>query len=80
MSDRGKYSAVLEGFNSLEEVEAWLDWYGGQGEQDDCMGDYMEASLPENHPRISFVSLSYPLTKTDITIKGKVLISYEKNA
>jgi hypothetical protein len=29
-----KYSLTLEGFKTKEQVQAFIDWYEGQGEQD----------------------------------------------
>ena len=41
MTKKISYNVVLKGFDSLEQANAWVDWYSGQGEQDDCMGTWI---------------------------------------
>lgn len=32
--DRGRVNVIVRGFQSDEHARAWIDWYEGQGEQD----------------------------------------------
>lgn len=35
------YKVILSGFKTKEQAKRWLDWYEGQGEQDDTIGIWM---------------------------------------
>lgn len=35
------FKVVLKGFDTKEQARKWIDWYSGQGEQDDYMSIWM---------------------------------------
>lgn len=35
------YNVVLRGFDTLDQAAQWVEWYSGQGEQDDCMSEWI---------------------------------------
>lgn len=35
------YKVILSGFQTKEQAKKFLDWYEGQGEQDDCLGEWI---------------------------------------
>jgi|GEM_PF-5019463 len=35
------YKAILSGFETKEQAEKFLDWFEGQGEQDDTIGEWL---------------------------------------
>ena len=35
------FYAKLSGFETLEQAKGFLDWFGGQGEQDDTIGEWI---------------------------------------
>jgi hypothetical protein len=35
------FKAVFSGFKSIEQASCFLDWYEGQGEQDETIGEWL---------------------------------------
>lgn len=51
------FSVKLNGFNTQAEAQAFLDWYGGQGEQD--AGTWFECRVDEGEIQTTFMPLDY---------------------
>jgi hypothetical protein len=66
------YSAIFTGFNSLKEVERFIDWYEGQGEQCEGLVGYMEDVGVE----YCNVDLRTPYVTTEDSIICKISPSY----
>jgi hypothetical protein len=41
------YYAKLTGFKTLEQAKGFLDWYEGQGEQDDTIGMWIGSGVTD---------------------------------
>jgi len=72
MSDKPSYNVILKGFDTMDQANSWLDWYSGQGEQDDCMGEWIGGG----------VAAVYTSGNTKITgnsIEQGVVVHYRNN-
>jgi hypothetical protein len=48
------FTLELSGFKSKEDVEVFLDWYGGQGEQDIVYWWEEWSKNPDNSPTLKY--------------------------
>lgn len=39
------FKVVLSGFETKEQAQKWLNWYEGQGEQDDNIGEWIGGNV-----------------------------------
>ena len=38
---KGKFSITIDGFDTIEQARGFLNWYEGQAEQDETLGEWM---------------------------------------
>ena len=65
------YKVEIEGFNTKEEAEEFINWYSGQGEQDadiwfDCRKE--EGTIDASSMNVD-CGKTFPLSWTDKTVK-----------
>ena len=71
MSDKPSYNVILKGFDTLDQANSWIDWYSGQGEQDDCMCEWIGGGVA--------VYTSGNTTITGNSIEQGVVVHYMNN-
>lgn len=69
------FSVKFSGFNSLEEVEAFLTWFSNAGEQE--ASEAMSCDVNLERP-ISSIGMHYPTKTEGRTVTADIEITYDE--
>jgi len=64
------FKVTLTGFDTKEQAQQWLNWFSGQGEQDEC--------IPIWIPGVSAVYTTGPTTEVSDGFEKDVKVHYQK--
>lgn len=68
--------AVFNGFDTIEQAKAFLDWYSNSGEQD--VGVYLEECTDLNGANVKN-NVHYPYTYTEDSVTCNLELYYKEN-